>query len=893
MVLPLVPRLLRTRIARILLLAAVYLCTAKLGLWLAIVPGYATPVWPPSGIALGALLLWPELWPGVWLGSFGTNLSIALDTSSIAAIAHSILVAVCIGMGALLQAQVGRLFVSRFVGNTLQLTNEREVFRFLLLAGPVVCVINASCSVLVLVLMSEIPTAGLAFTWGTWWIGDTIGVLIFAPLTYLWLSQEEQWRARRWAVTVPLAISFVAALLVFVYTMRSEAREARQHFEKDAALVTASVQRRVDLGIEIVHALASFFASSEHVDEAEFTRFTATLLARHGELQAVFWAPNVAGLPVRYLAVRDGAAIQPAFNLNGDATLRHAVERARDSGQDASVPNVHLIHGASGKYVLLVPLYDNALSPNATVAERRSRLLGFAGGTFDISRLVASVAQDDPAAPQLSWRLEDRVDGHSELLHVALGTTPESGRTTTALLGAEAQRRIRVADRQWAFVFVPTVEYIANRSHLIAWLVLSGGLLLTVLVGAGALIVTGRTMTIKAEVQTRTEELARINNQLAEEMCDHIRTEETLDREREFLKAVLDNLSEGITVVSSDNRVTMANRGAHLILLRVLGTAATLEEGWDADVATFCADGRTPLARNELPRARALRGETVRDYEFVLRYRRRAPVKLLVTAQPLLGPDKRRRGAIVVLRDITETHKVEQLKREFVATVSHELRTPLTSIRGSLGLLTSGRMGEVPHKVQYLLDMASRNTERLTFLINDLLDIEKIEQGAMKFEPSEQALEALVQQAIEAQQGAAQSCNVRIRLQDDAPNPRVQVDPQRLLQVLANLLSNAIKFSPPQSAVQVEITRQEYTCKVAIKDHGPGVAPEFRERIFEKFSQADSSDARTKGGTGLGLAISRALMERMGGTIGYDSQPGCGATFYFVLPVIEGERETV
>ena len=240
-----------------------------------------------------------------------------------------------------------------------------------------------------------------------------------------------------------------------------------------------------------------------------------------------------------------------------------------------------------------------------------------------------------------------------------------------------------------------------------------------------------------------------------------------------------------------------------------------------------------------------------------------------------------------MIRDITDAGKVEQLKREFVATVSHELRTPLTSIRGSLGLLSAGALGELPEHVRRLIDMAARNTERLTFLINDLLDIEKIEQGRMHFEPHEELLEPLLHQAVEAQQGYAHLCNVHIRLQGDGSNPRVFVDAQRLTQVLSNLLSNAIKFSPARSDIVVQWERIGASCRVAVIDQGPGIAPDFRERIFQKFSQADSSDTRAKGGTGLGLAISKALIEHMGGTIGFESESGRGATFFFVLPVVD------
>jgi PAS domain S-box-containing protein len=240
------------------------------------------------------------------------------------------------------------------------------------------------------------------------------------------------------------------------------------------------------------------------------------------------------------------------------------------------------------------------------------------------------------------------------------------------------------------------------------------------------------------------------------------------------------------------------------------------------------------------------------------------------------------REALVLVRDITERKKVERLKNEFVSTVSHELRTPLTSIRGSLGLLRGGVAGTLPAEAERLIEIAFKNSERLVRLINDILDIEKIESGALAFDRRPLDLAHLVENAVEALGGFAAELGVRLVVAPSVRPAIVLADHDRLMQVMANLLSNAAKFSPPGGEVVVDVTAVLGGFRVAVRDHGPGIPEDFRDRVFERFAQADASDRRQKGGTGLGLSICKAIVERHGGTIGFESS-SCGTTFWFEL----------
>jgi PAS domain S-box-containing protein len=237
-----------------------------------------------------------------------------------------------------------------------------------------------------------------------------------------------------------------------------------------------------------------------------------------------------------------------------------------------------------------------------------------------------------------------------------------------------------------------------------------------------------------------------------------------------------------------------------------------------------------------------------------------------------------------ILRDITERKQLDRLKDEFVSTVSHELRTPLTSIFGSLGLLVGGAAGPLPETIQRMLRIAYTNSERLIRLVNDILDMQKIESGRMEFHLEPLEIAPLVVESVEANRAYAARFKVAYQVEDEAHGAKARVDRDRLLQVLANLLSNAAKFTTPDTTVTVRVEASDAVVRVAVTDHGPGIPAEFRNRIFAKFAQADSSDSRQKGGTGLGLSIAKAIVERLGGEIGYESVVGEGMTFTFTLP---------
>lgn len=259
------------------------------------------------------------------------------------------------------------------------------------------------------------------------------------------------------------------------------------------------------------------------------------------------------------------------------------------------------------------------------------------------------------------------------------------------------------------------------------------------------------------------------------------------------------------------------------------------------------------------------------------------PVEISVSSVDLR--DKRIFSGI--LRDLTERKEVDKIKSEFISVVSHELRTPLTSIKGSLDLVAGGITGELPEAALNLIKVACENTRRLSILINDILDIEKFESGNINLTLARQALLPLIKKSVEANAGYADEFNISLVITASPEEDTfINVDADRMMQVMANLISNAVKFSPRSAAVEISAERSNGTVRISVKDYGQGVPENFKSKIFTKFSQADSSAVRAHAGTGLGLSITKMIIEKMNGSIGFDSEPGHGATFYIDVPVM-------
>jgi PAS domain S-box-containing protein len=370
------------------------------------------------------------------------------------------------------------------------------------------------------------------------------------------------------------------------------------------------------------------------------------------------------------------------------------------------------------------------------------------------------------------------------------------------------------------------------------------------------------------------------------DVTDIRRSEQIAKDQATRLAAIMNNVPDAIVTINERGSIESWSEGAQ----RLFGY--TLDEALHGNVSMLLSAAHArhlqPLLEGNEPRLmsgrRELEGRHKAGHSF--------PIDLSASEIQVGG----RRLFVGIIRDITERRMIERLKSEFVATVSHELRTPLTSIAGSLSLLAAGLGGELPPKAQRLITIAHKNSERLTLLINDILDLEKAESGKLDLNLQLHSLAAVVTQSLEANRSYAQQFQVRFVLSLMSSDPIVLIDEARIQQVLANFLSNAAKFSPRGGQVLIKLEllseARDAMVRVSVHDDGPGVPEAFRARIFTRFAQADASDSRQKGGTGLGLAIVKSLIEQHHGRVGFDSGHsavgnGQGASFWFELLLVQ------
>jgi len=553
------------------------------------------------------------------------------------------------------------------------------------------------------------------------------------------------------------------------------------------------------------------------------------------------------------------------YDMYSNEIRREAMSRARDTGEPALSGRVTLLQETSTDvqpgFLVYLPVYKR---PVESLAERRLELMGFVYSPFRIRDLMQGIL--GAGLPELDFEIYDGDTVASEqLLYDSTGNKNQQSQHQPHHLATTKQ--LHIAGRNWSVFFTPNKAFESANEISQPLMIAVGGVVIDLLLFFIILSLT---------------RLRHKAQQLAGEMVKQLG-----ERELHF-KAIADTANDAIVSTDKTGNITYFNKAAQNIFgystVEAVGKpiAILMPEQFrgqhNQKFNNFITDDDAELVAKTLE----LVGLRKDGSEF--------PLELsLATWQVGNEPNVN-----AIIRDITERKKIDRMKSEFVSTVSHELRTPLTSIRGSLGLVANGVCGEIPTKANELLDVAIRNIERLNRLINDILDMEKIEFSQLQMDINRHEVGVLLHQAIATNFSAADVVQVRLELGGYA-NQSVDVDIDRFMQIMTNLITNAVKFSPPGGTVLIETSNHEEMIRFAVSDQGPGIAKEFNDRIFGKFAQADSSDTRCKGGTGLGLSIAKALVEKMGGTIGYHSESGIGTRFYFDLPVasvmpLEGKK---
>jgi PAS domain S-box-containing protein len=389
-------------------------------------------------------------------------------------------------------------------------------------------------------------------------------------------------------------------------------------------------------------------------------------------------------------------------------------------------------------------------------------------------------------------------------------------------------------------------------------------------------------------LQTRERELATALGESREMAAVTAESRRRVEASHADLLATIETVPAALMIFNLDGSVRLRNKAATDVF-GIEPQNPELRQNYWSRFKRVAKDGSL-IPPEKWISACALRGEHVYNQEIEIHHPDGRVFPILASGAPLRNDLGHVAGAVVAFQDIARLREVDRMKDEFVSIVSHELRTPLTSIRGSVQLVLDDQ-GSVPDEEhRQLLQIALNNCERLVRIINDMLDVAKIESGNITLHQKACQVAELVRQSVQVVEGAARTANVTLEVSMPATLQPVMVDPDRIVQALVNLLSNAIKFAPEASTITIRASGNAQMVTLSVADQGEGIAPENLSRLFRKFQQVDSSSSRKRGGTGLGLAITKALIEQHGGRIMVDSEVNKGTRFTFTLPVAVGEE---
>ncbi|MBX2810033.1 MAG: CHASE domain-containing protein [Cellvibrionaceae bacterium] len=522
-----------------------YFLLGQVGLLLTTPHEIASIVWPAAGFALGGLLVFGyRLWPGILLGAIATNAYIASNAGNALFSWTSLLTTGSIAIGASVQGLVGALLIRRFVRAPMLLEQEQDIVKFLILAGPVSCTVSATLGVTTLWLMGFILSEHYLSSWASWWIGDTVGALVFAPVMVIGLNRSDKISTiRRLSVILPLVVIFLFVVILFSVVRQSGQEATQLRFEQRTAIMANAVQRQLDKVFDTLYAMKAFYAASNVVDREEFNQFSQYPLAHVPGIYALAfnqYVPYAEGprfiqslqqqgftdyritfieekqaslarqqdyVLVNYIVPFEENKAAFGLNLMSESRRRQALIRARDSDQITLTPQISLVHDhqAIQGFIAFMPIYRNG-KPTQTRADRRRHIDGFVSAVFRVDAIVhAALRELERSGIRLS--IYDASDhGEATLLYEEADYLP--------LL--QKDYYFNVGGKKWAIAFYPTKAYLEAEKDWSVWIILIGGLLFSALLCAFLLVITGRTVAVQKLVNEKTCELIGAKQQAEE-----------------------------------------------------------------------------------------------------------------------------------------------------------------------------------------------------------------------------------------------------------------------------------------------------------------------------------------------------------------------------------------
>ncbi len=482
--------------------AAAYFSGACIGNLFALPPGGSSPIWPAAGIALAILLLYGRnVLPGLFFGALLAQTGSFFDGTSTANLTNSLIMGLVISIASCLQAWFACWLIKSFVGEQDLLIKDSQIIRFLLLGGPVGSVVTASFGTAILCYTNSIPLNDLLSNWVTWWIGDTMGVLIFTPVLLIFFAQpRELWQSRRSYVAYPMALFLALVVVIFYYTKQAEEQRLQTIFEQQVSLLESELKHELNAHVAVTKVLKSFFDNSESVTKEDFQQFGNTLLKQHISVQAFEWIPLVSGqqqnnsFPVSFLVPEAGNEQLSGFDVASDPVTLQALENAKNSTE--TVVTAATQH--PGSIVIYSPVYrkNNDLQ---TRQNKGQMLRGFVASMLNVGNEITE-ASSKTSGLQLLVKITDADS-------VLYSDFPAMSPHKINDIDLHKQTFLKVANRTWEIAYLPAEDFFHHHQSRERWWLLSGCLLFTSLAGMSLLMLTGRTLRTEEIVQVRTQEL--------------------------------------------------------------------------------------------------------------------------------------------------------------------------------------------------------------------------------------------------------------------------------------------------------------------------------------------------------------------------------------------------
>jgi signal transduction histidine kinase len=745
-----------------LAMAAFYYGLGKLALLLAIPPGYASAVWPSAGLALAGMLAFGyRVWPGIFIGHFFVNLFPSFEGSLALPFLKSVSLALSIAVGGTLQAALGTFLTRRFVGYPNRLDKEKDIISFLLLGGPLSCLVGATFGATSLLFFGVVSAAEYPFNLFTWWVGDAIGVMLVAPVLVIWtVGRREVPLRRQLSVTALLMVTFALVVVFFVASRTSEERRVELEFKSETEALRSAIEKSLTVYLELTESVANFYMSSSAVTSTDFSRFTTPFLAHHQGIQALGWYPRVDdaersefegaarrdgmrsfeieeldpdGLmtrasrrhvyfPARQLEPHEANDALLGFDLGSDAASLEAVNRARDSGEPVISGPVQLLQETGAEVLVLAPAYRAAAMP-AGVEQRRRDFMGVAAWLIPVSDVVKDALMGVPR-DGIELRIEDKSARHQAPLYVP---GPAPAKSAAAALQLESAQHLSAPN--WTLMFYRSPHHVFAERGWLNWAFLIVGLLFTSLLSAFFIGLTGHTASVQRLVSERTAALEAANQEL----------------------------------------------------------------------------------------------------------------------------------------------------EAFSYSVAHDLRSPLGVVLGFGRLLSNRYRDKFDPKGRLYLDHILATSTRMTMLIDDLLNLSRINRATL-----------CVEQINLSEMAAGIVADFRMR--DPARQVVVEIaegltascDKGLIKVALENLLGNAWKFTAkqPNASIAFVLEKKDETV-FCVRDNGAGFDMKRAEKLFAPFQRLHQSSEFD--GTGIGLATVARIISRHGGRIWVMAAVNEGATFFFTL----------